>query len=66
MHLGDKSVVQAMEAIFIVVEATLKSRINQICIRYVFHVPKLHANWQSVSKLVSNGLKVQFNQYRCI
>jgi hypothetical protein len=42
-------------------EAILEDKMNQIHIKDVFHIPKLHANLLSVSKFVSNGLKIQFN-----
>ena len=50
----------------IIMEAILKGKINQIRITYVLHVPKLYSNLLSVNKLVSNGLKVQFNLSECI
>jgi hypothetical protein len=66
IYLDDNSVVQAFGMESIVVEAILEDKINQICIKYVFYVPKLHANLFLVGKLVSNGLKVQFNLNKCI
>ena len=38
----------------------------KICIEEVLHVPKLHANLLSVSKLSLGGLKVHFNLVGCI
>lgn len=38
-----------------------ESKINQICIKDVLHVPKLHVNLLWVSKLVLIDFKVQFN-----
>ena len=61
MHLGDNSVVQAMEMRSIVVEAILESKINQIHILNVLNISKLHANLLSVNKLLSNSLKIHFN-----
>lgn len=61
MHLGDNSVVQAMEMRSIVVEAILESKINQIRILNVLNISKLHANLLSVNKLLSNSLKIHFN-----
>ena len=39
----------------------MRGKINQIHIKYTLRVPKLQANLLSVSKLVLNNLKVQFN-----
>ena len=39
---------------------------RRIAIHDVLHVPKLHANLLSVSKLASKGLKVHFNVMGCI
>ena len=66
VHLDDNSVVEAIGMGSIIVEAIVKGKINQIRIKNVLHVSKLHANLLSVSKLVSNGLKVQFNLNECI
>ena len=57
MYLDDNNVVQAIGMGSIVVKATLECKINQICIKYVLHVPKLHVNLLLVRKFVSNGLK---------
>ena len=43
---------------FVVVEASLKGKINQICIKDMLHMPKIHANLFSISKFVSNILDV--------
>ena len=45
----------------IVVEMMVKCKIKRIHIKDVLHVPKLQANLLSVSKFLSNGLKMQFN-----
>ena len=66
VHLGDTSVVEVIGMSSIFVEAIVKGNINQICIKDVVHVPKLHVNLFSVSKLMSNGLKVQSNLNECI
>ena len=42
-------------------DAILKDKTNQIRINDMFQVPKLHVYLLPMSKLVSNGLKVQFN-----
>jgi hypothetical protein len=44
----------------------VKRRTNRIRIKDVLHVPKLHANLLSVSKILSSGCKVQFNMNECI
>ena len=61
VHLGDNSAIQDIGMGSIVVEAIIEGKISQIHIKYVFHVPELHANLLSVTKLVSNRLTVQFN-----
>ena len=50
----------------IVVKVIFEGKINQICIKDVLHVSKLHADFLSVNKLMSNGLKVLFNLNQCI
>jgi len=66
VHLGDDSVVEAVGMGSIVVEVITRGKMNRIRIKDALHVPKLHANLLSVSKLVSSGLKVQFNLNECI
>jgi hypothetical protein len=44
----------------------VEGKINKIRINECLHVPKLHVHLLSVSKLVSSGLKVQFNINECI
>lgn len=39
---------------------------NKICIKDVLHIPKLEIKLLSVSKLLSNKLKVQFHGIECI
>lgn len=58
VHLGNDGVVQTIGMRSIVVEAILKSKINQIYIYNMLDVSKLFINMLSVGKLVSNGLKV--------
>jgi hypothetical protein len=48
------------------VEVMVKGRTKRIRIKDVLHVPKLHANLLSVSKILSSGCKVQFNMNECI
>ena len=52
--------------ISILVETQVKGQMRRITIHDVLHVPKLHANLLSVSKLASKGLKVHFNVMGCI
>ena len=66
VHLGDYSILEAIGIGSIVVEVMVRDKINKIRINECLHVPKLHANLLSVSKLVSSGLKVQFNINECI
>ena len=47
-------------------ETILKGNINNIRIKYALNMSKLHANLLSVSNLVSNNLKIQFNLNECI
>ena len=66
VHLGNNSVIKAIGIISIIVEAILKEKIARICIEKMFKLSKLHANFLSVSKFVSHGLKVKFNLIKCI
>jgi transposase InsO family protein len=66
VYLGDNGVVDAIGIGCIVVEVEVKGQLRTIHIQDVLHVPKLHANLLSVSKLVSQDLKVQFNNKGCI
>lgn len=61
VRLDDNNIVQTIWMRSIVVKSILESKINQIHIKNVLYVPKLHANLLSVNKLMSNGLNVQFN-----
>lgn len=65
VHLGDDSVVEAVGVGSIVVEVLVGGRSKRIRIKNSLHVPKLQANLLSVSKLVSSGMKVQFNMDGC-
>lgn len=65
VHLDNNNIVQDIRMGSIVVEAILEGKINQICIKYVLHVCKLHAKLFFVSTLGSNGLKIQFNLNKC-
>ena len=64
--LGDDNILEVIGIGSIVVEVMVRGNINKIRINECLHVPKLHANLLSVNKLVSSGLKVQFNINECI
>jgi hypothetical protein len=66
VHMGDDSIVEAIGMGSIFVEVMVKGRTKRIRIKDVLHVPKLHANLLSVSKILSSGCKVQFNMNECI
>jgi transposase InsO family protein len=66
VHLGDDSVVEAIGLGSIVVEVSVRGRSKRIRIKDALHVPKLQANLLSVSKLVTSGMKVQFNVEGCV
>ena len=61
MHLGANSAIQDIGMGSIVMEAIIEGKVNQIRIKYVFHIPKLHVNLLSVTKLMLNRLKVWFS-----
>ena len=65
VHSGDDSVVDVIEVDSIAVQVLVRGRSKKIRIKDVLHVPKLHANLLSVSKLVSSGMKMQFNVDGC-
>ena len=66
VYLGDNGMVDAIGMGCIVVEVDVRGQSRSIRIQDVLHVPKLHANLLSVSKLVSQDLKVQFNNKGCV
>jgi hypothetical protein len=66
VHMGDDNIVEAIRMGSILVEVMVKRRTKRIRIKDVLHVPKLHANLLSVSKILSSGCKVQFNMNECI
>ncbi len=66
VHMGDDSIVEAIGMGSILVEVLVKGQIRRIRIKDVLHVPKLHVNLLSVSKILSSGCKVQFNMNECI
>ena len=52
VYLGDDNILEAIGIGSIVVEVIVKGKISKIRIKKSFHVPKLHVNLLSVSKLV--------------
>ena len=66
IYLGDNGMVEALGMGEILVEVQVKGLTKKIRIEGVLHVPKLHANLLSVSKLSLGGLKVHFNLVECI
>lgn len=44
----------------------MRAKIKKIHIKDAPHVPKLQVNLFSIDKLLSNGIKVQFNSNECI
>ena len=61
MYLDDDSVMKTIEIDSIFTEVMVKKKKKKNHFKDVLHVRKLQANLLSVSKLLSNGLKVQFN-----
>ena len=61
VNLGDYSIVKVIGMRSIIVETIVRDKIDQIRIKDALNESKLHANLFSVSKLVLNNLKVQFN-----
>ena len=66
VRLGDDSVAKAIRIGSIVVGVKTRGIRNKVHIIDVLYVPKLQANLLSVSKLLLNGLKVQFLVNECI
>jgi len=65
VFMGDNGMVEAVGKGSIVVESNVEGHARRIVVQDVLHVPKLHANLLSVSKLVSRGLKVHFDTLGC-
>ena len=66
IYLGDNGMVEALGVGQILVEVQVKGLTKKIRMEEVLHVPKLHANLISVSKLSLGGLKVHFNTVGCV
>lgn len=61
VYLGDDNVIKVIGIGFIVVNVMVRGKIKRISIKDVFHISKLQTNLLWASKLLLNGLKVQFN-----
>jgi hypothetical protein len=66
VFMGDNGMVEAVGKGSILVETCVKGRQRSIRMHDVLHVPDMHANLLSVSKLISRGLKVHFNSLGCV
>ena len=66
VFMGDNDMIEAVGKGSILMEIRVKGRARSIRMHDVFHVPDLHSNLVSVSKLISRGLKVQFNLLGCV
>ena len=66
IYLGDNGMVEALGMGEILVEVQVEGKTKRIQIQEALHVPKLHANLLSVSKLSLGGLKVHFNMVGCV
>ena len=66
VFMGDNGIVEVLGKGSILVETRVKGRARSIRMHDVLHVPDLHSNLLSVSKLISRGLKVHFNSLGCV
>src|SRR5450631_1333284 len=66
VFMGDNGMVEAVGKGSLLVETRVKGRVRSIRMHDVLHVPKMHSNLLSVSKLISKGLKVHFNSLGCV
>ena len=66
MFMGDNGMVEVVGKDSILVETRVKGCTWNIRMYDVFHMPKMHSNLLSVSKLSSKGLKVHFNLLGCV
>ena len=66
MFTGNNGMVQAVAKRSILVEARVKGCAQSIRMQGVLHVPDLHSNLLSVSKLILRGLKVHVNTLGCV
>ena len=66
VFLVDNDMMEVVGKGSILVETQVMGQKRRITIHDVLHVPKLHANLLSVSKLASEGLKVHFNVMGCV
>lgn len=65
VYLDDDNIVEAIGMDIIIFEAIIKDKIKRMHIKSILHVPMLQANLLLGSKLLSNGLKLQFNLNEC-
>ena len=65
LHLGDNGVVEAIGKGSMLVETCVDNKVKRICIHDVRHVPKLHTNLLSISKLIARGFNVHFKTMGC-
>ena len=65
VFMGDNGMVEACKG-SIIVETHIKGRAWSIRMHDMLHVPKIHSNLLSVSKLISIDLKVHFNSLECV
>ena len=66
VFLVQNDMMEMVGKVSILVESQVKGQIKRITIHDILHIPKLHANLLSVSKLASKGLKVHFNVMGCV
>jgi len=64
VYLDDDSIVEVIGMGSIVLNSIVRGKINQIIIIDAVHLSNLQANFLLVSKLVLNGLNVQFNLWK--
>ena len=66
LFMSDNNMVEAVGKGFKQVETHVKGCARSITMHDVFHVPKMHSNLLSVSKLTSKGLKLYFSLLGCM
>ena len=66
VFMGDDTILEAIGRGNIVTSIKVEGVLRQIKITKVLHVPKIHNNLLSVSKLISEGLKIEFGEFGCV
>ena len=66
MFMDDNGMVEAVGKGSVLVKTRVDGRARSIQIYDVLHIPNLHSNLLSVSKLITRALKVQFNLLGCV